>query len=47
MHQKLAKSAQSVQAALMNKGLECKVIELAESTRTAQEAAVSIGCDVA
>lgn len=43
----LAKSAQSVQAVLDTKGLECKVIELPNSTRTAQDAASSIGCDIA
>lgn len=43
----LAKSAQSVQAVLDKKGLECKVIELPNSTRTAQDAASSIGCDIA
>lgn len=47
MNQSLTKSAQSVQAALALKGLESKVVELASSTRTAQDAAISIGCDVA
>lgn len=47
MNQTLAKSAQSVQAALASKGLECKVIQLSDSTRTAQDAASTIGCDVA
>ena len=47
MNQTLAKSAQSVQDALVNKGLECKVIQLLESARTAQDAASTIGCDVA
>jgi len=42
----LAKSAQSVQAALAKKGLECKVVELSDSTRTAQDAASAIGCEV-
>ena len=45
-NQMLAKSAQSVQEALTKKGLMCKVVELSESTRTAQEAAAAIGCDV-
>ncbi len=44
MNQPLAKSAQSVQDALANQGLECQVIVLSESTRTANEAAASIGC---
>lgn len=46
-NQILAKSAQSVQDTLMKKGLTCKVVELPESTRTAQEAATAIGCEVA
>jgi len=46
MNQALAKSAQSVQDALASKGLECKVIELSDSTRTAYDAASTIGCDV-
>ena len=44
---KLTKSAQSVQYALEQKGLECQVLELPSSTRTANDAATSIGCDVA
>jgi prolyl-tRNA editing enzyme YbaK/EbsC (Cys-tRNA(Pro) deacylase) len=47
MDQIHAKSAQSVQDALANQGLDCKVIELSESTRTANDAAAAIGCDVA
>lgn len=43
----LRKSAQSVQDVLHKKGLSCKVVELAASTRTAQEAADAIGCTVA
>ena len=43
----LSKSAQSVQDKLSEKGLSFKIIELAASTRTAQEAAEAIGCDVA
>jgi prolyl-tRNA editing enzyme YbaK/EbsC (Cys-tRNA(Pro) deacylase) len=46
MTKSLAKSAQSIQAALAKKGLECKVVELSDSTRTAQDAASSIGCEV-
>jgi prolyl-tRNA editing enzyme YbaK/EbsC (Cys-tRNA(Pro) deacylase) len=42
----LTKSAQSVQDALGHKGLECKVVELPDSTRTAIDAAAAIGCDV-
>lgn len=46
MNEILAKSAESVQAALRQKGLACKVIVLSDSTRTAQDAASAIGCDV-
>lgn len=46
MHQELAKSAVSVQAALDKLQLECKVLELPSSTRTATDAASSIGCDI-
>lgn len=46
-NQVLAKSAQSVQDVLAKKGLTCKVVELSNSTRTAQDAAAAIGCDVA
>lgn len=42
----LSKSAEVVQRALMENGLEFKVIELATSTRTANEAATTIGCEV-
>jgi prolyl-tRNA editing enzyme YbaK/EbsC (Cys-tRNA(Pro) deacylase) len=45
--QLLSKSAQSVQDALAKKNLPLQVIELAASTRTAQEAALAIGCEVA
>jgi Cys-tRNA(Pro) deacylase len=43
----LSKSAQSVQDALSSHGIETEVIELPASTRTAQEAAQAIGCQVA
>ncbi len=42
----LSKSASSVQRAIEEKGLTCTVIELSSSTRTANEAAESIGCQV-
>lgn len=42
----LSKSAQIVQDALEEKGLEFNVVELSESTRTAENAARSIGCTV-
>jgi prolyl-tRNA editing enzyme YbaK/EbsC (Cys-tRNA(Pro) deacylase) len=43
----LSKSAQSVQDALSEKGIESRVVELPASTRTADEAAKAIGCQVA
>lgn len=42
----LSKSATSVQKALDNLRLECKILELPSSTRTAIDAASSIGCDI-
>jgi prolyl-tRNA editing enzyme YbaK/EbsC (Cys-tRNA(Pro) deacylase) len=45
--QALSKSAQNVQEFLSQKGLNFKVVELAESTRTADDAARAIGCEVA
>lgn len=47
MNSELKKSAQRVQDALEKTGLAFKVIQLTSSTRTAQEAADSIGCTVA
>jgi prolyl-tRNA editing enzyme YbaK/EbsC (Cys-tRNA(Pro) deacylase) len=46
MQPKLTKSAVSVQEALDKLKLECKVLELPSSTRTAIDAASSIGCDI-
>jgi prolyl-tRNA editing enzyme YbaK/EbsC (Cys-tRNA(Pro) deacylase) len=43
----LSKSAQSVQDVLEKKKIEAQVIELPASTRTAEEAAKAIGCQVA
>jgi prolyl-tRNA editing enzyme YbaK/EbsC (Cys-tRNA(Pro) deacylase) len=43
----LSKSAQAIQAALSEKGLQVKVVELPATTRTAQDAAQAIGCEVA
>lgn len=40
-------SATRVQTALNEKGFNCTVKELPDSTRTAEEAAKTIGCDVA
>lgn len=47
MNCQLSKSAQSVQEAISKAGLICKVLELPGSTRTASDAALSIGCDIA
>lgn len=47
MSNSLSKSAQSVQDALTKYGLPLNVIELSASTRTAKEAAETIGCQVA
>lgn len=47
MNQSLTKNAQSIQTVLEQKGLDCEVRELPGSTRTAVDAASSIGCDVA
>lgn len=43
----LSKSAQSVQDALVKQGIKATVLELPASTRTAEEAAKAIGCQVA
>lgn len=47
MSQALSKASKSLQAALKSGGLNCKVVELVSSARTAQDAARSIGCLVA
>ncbi|MBV7272952.1 YbaK/EbsC family protein [Clostridium thailandense] len=46
MSSNLKKSAEKVQIALNKFGLELDVMELSDSTRTAQEAANTIGCTV-
>lgn len=43
----LSGSAQRVQDALTAHGLDCRVLELPTSTRTALEAAAAVGCEVA
>jgi len=43
----LSKNAQHIQDVLTNKGLSFKVVELSASTRTANDAAATIGCEVA
>jgi Cys-tRNA(Pro) deacylase len=47
MSKDLSASAQRVQQTLHNMGFSSQVVELSESTRTAQEAAQAIGCAVA
>lgn len=42
-----SKSARRFQRYLDEQGLECQVVELAESTRSAQEAAQALGCQQA
>ena len=46
MSESLSGSAQRVQDALDQVGVRCEVLELSNSTRTAQEAADAIGCTV-
>jgi Cys-tRNA(Pro) deacylase len=46
MADELSASARRVQAALMELGLECTVVEFDESTRTSAEAAQAVGCEV-
>ncbi len=46
MSEALSPSAKRVQDALQALGLDCKVMELPDSTRTAREAAQAIGCQV-
>lgn len=47
MNKEIASSAKRVQAFLKNNGYSCVVKEFPESTRTAEEAAKAIGCEVA
>lgn len=47
MSETLSKSARRVQEILNARGLTLNVVEFPDSTRTAQEAADAIGCDVA
>jgi prolyl-tRNA editing enzyme YbaK/EbsC (Cys-tRNA(Pro) deacylase) len=46
MGKELSASAKKVQDALKSRGISCEVLELPSSTRTAQEAADSVGCEV-
>jgi prolyl-tRNA editing enzyme YbaK/EbsC (Cys-tRNA(Pro) deacylase) len=45
-NKQLSKSAQQVQNALLEKNMAFEVLELSDSTRTAQDAANTIGCEV-
>jgi len=47
MSSDLSASARRVQDALREHGLDCQVVELPASTRTAPEAAAAVGCHVA
>lgn len=47
MNNELSSSAKKVQDVLQEGGFTCVVRELSESTRTAEEAAKAIGCEVA
>ncbi|MBS0236667.1 MAG: YbaK/EbsC family protein [Proteobacteria bacterium] len=47
MGKELTTNAQAIQDVLHKKGLECKVIEFPSGTRTAKDAADSIGCELA
>lgn len=47
MEMKLSPSAMKVQDALNRFGIDCRVVELPQSTRTAQEAANAVGCELA
>ncbi len=42
----LSKNSRVVQNYLLNFGLQLEVVEFAESTKTAQEAADAIGCEI-
>jgi prolyl-tRNA editing enzyme YbaK/EbsC (Cys-tRNA(Pro) deacylase) len=46
MPQNLSSSARKVQDALNKYGLSCQVIEMPQSTRTADDAARAVGCQV-
>ncbi len=46
MSRELRASARKVQEALKERGFDCQVVELSESTHTAKEAAQAIGCRV-
>ncbi|CAB1059032.1 hypothetical protein D1BOALGB6SA_3790 [Olavius sp. associated proteobacterium Delta 1] len=43
---KISPSAQKVQDALIKYGVSCQVVEMPQSTRTAEDAARAVGCRV-
>lgn len=45
-YKNLSKNAKAIQDALLKEGLTIEVLELSSSTRTAHDAALSIGCEV-
>ena len=46
MAEKLSSSAQKVQDALKTEGVDCLVVEMPQTTRTAADAARAVGCTV-
>ena len=46
MNEKLKSSAQKVQAALQGYGLTCEVVQMQDTTRSAEDAARAVGCEV-
>jgi Cys-tRNA(Pro) deacylase len=46
MREKLKSSAQTVQAALQGHGLACEVLQMRNTTRSAEDAALAVGCEV-
>ena len=46
MSEKMSSSAQKVQEALKVHGVTCRVVEMKQTTRTAQDAADAVGCQV-
>ena len=46
MSEKISSSAQKVQEALKDHGVDCQVIEMKHTTRSAQDAADAVGCQV-
>ncbi len=46
MAEKISSSAQKVQDALKTDGVDCRVVEMSQTTRTAADAARAVGCRV-